>query len=204
VTVTLRPLHRRDLPGLLAAELGQYLVELRVPERWDAAIPRACVLVHRFADNHSYAMPGTSGNLDLVEGDRFTDGNAELPIAPFHEVEVLQIDEHQETATVRLRYRAPFREPILQGQPFGGIEVDGGGGLIVNGKFIPVPPRGPVTDLVAEIARYASIDLAADVAAGLSARRAVLLRIVQKAVAMHAEAEIVSEPPPGYGSEEQG
>jgi hypothetical protein len=38
-TVELRPLHRRDLRGSLAAEVGPYLVEFRVPERWDAAIP---------------------------------------------------------------------------------------------------------------------------------------------------------------------
>ena len=47
--------------GYLAAEVGPYLVELRVRERWDAAIPRAAVLVHRFADNHSYLMPASSG-----------------------------------------------------------------------------------------------------------------------------------------------
>ena len=60
--VQLRPLHRTDLSGFLAAQVGQYLVEFRVPERWDAAIPRACVLVHRFQDNHSYLMPSYSGS----------------------------------------------------------------------------------------------------------------------------------------------
>jgi hypothetical protein len=47
-TVQLRPLHRTDLSGFLAAQIGEYLVGFRVPERWDAAIPRACILVHRF------------------------------------------------------------------------------------------------------------------------------------------------------------
>jgi hypothetical protein len=48
-TVTLRPLVRRDLPGYLAAEIpGGYLVEFRVRDGWDGAIPRAAVLVHRF------------------------------------------------------------------------------------------------------------------------------------------------------------
>jgi hypothetical protein len=36
--VVLRPLHRRDLSGYLAAELGPYLVEFRVAERWDAGL----------------------------------------------------------------------------------------------------------------------------------------------------------------------
>ena len=73
-TVTLRPLHHRSLPGYLAAEIGQYLVEFRVRERWDAAIPRAAVLVHRFEANHSCLMPAVSGSEDLVKGDRFESG----------------------------------------------------------------------------------------------------------------------------------
>ncbi len=78
--VQLSPLHRHDLPGLLAAELppidGHYLVEFRIKDRWDAAIPRSAVLVHRFEGiigqflgAHSYIMSGTNGNQDLAEGD---------------------------------------------------------------------------------------------------------------------------------------
>jgi hypothetical protein len=37
----LRPLHRRDLPGFLAAELGDYLIEYRPNQRWDAAFPHS-------------------------------------------------------------------------------------------------------------------------------------------------------------------
>ncbi len=54
--ITLRPLHRLDLSGLLGAELREFLVEFRTKEGWDAAIPRSCILVHRFANNHSYLM----------------------------------------------------------------------------------------------------------------------------------------------------
>jgi M6 family metalloprotease-like protein len=58
-TIQLRPLHARDLPGWLAAELplnagqsgvGPYLVEFRTKAGWDAAIPRSAVLVHRLLD----------------------------------------------------------------------------------------------------------------------------------------------------------
>ena len=71
-TITLRPLHRHDLAGSLAAELpphdgagghGRYLVEYRVREGWDAAIPRSAIMVHRFEGaigqflgTHSYLM----------------------------------------------------------------------------------------------------------------------------------------------------
>ena len=111
--VQLRPLHRRELPGLLAAELppndgseghGRYLVEFRMKEKWDSGIPRSAVLVHRFEGDigqflgsHSYIMHGTQGQLDLVAGDRF-ESTASA------KVEVLNIDEVNRTATVRLSY----------------------------------------------------------------------------------------------------
>ena len=83
VTIELRPLHHQDLPGYLAAELGPYLVEMRVPEKWDSAIPRACVLVHRFEDNHSYLEAASDGVQDLVEGHRFAVGSDAFPyLAP--------------------------------------------------------------------------------------------------------------------------
>ena len=56
-TVSLRPLHRIDLPGYVAAELppvnhtggnSKYLVEYRKREGWDHGIPRSCVSVRRF------------------------------------------------------------------------------------------------------------------------------------------------------------
>ena len=126
-TVQLRPLHRHDLPGLLAAQIGQYLVEFRVPEFWDAAIPRACVLVHRFQDNHPYLMPGVGGTPDLVEGDRFEDGNPELTLFPYSSVEVKQIDEHERTATIEIVHRPRFKEPPLVGTTIGAVEIDGPG-----------------------------------------------------------------------------
>jgi hypothetical protein len=101
VTVTLRPLVRRNLPGLLAARAGIYLVEFRVKEGWDAGIPQPTVLVHRFADNHSYIMSGIDGREDLVAGSVFQvgDPNGNLP---WTKVEVLSMDPDGSTATLRL------------------------------------------------------------------------------------------------------
>jgi hypothetical protein len=68
--IELRPLHRHDMPGFLAAEVpgtpGGFLVEFRMNEAWDAGFPRSAVLVHRFEDNHSYRMIGIGGHSDLV------------------------------------------------------------------------------------------------------------------------------------------
>jgi len=113
--VELRPLHRRDLPGWLAAELppnegegghGRYLVEFRIKEAWDAGIPRSTVLVHRFngaPDDdgwpHSYIMSGANGQQELVKGDVFAPGPTK-GVVP--RLEVLEVNHDEKTATVRL------------------------------------------------------------------------------------------------------
>src|SRR6516164_4331698 len=117
-TVTLRPLVRRDLPGYLAAEIpGGYLVEFRVRDGWDGAIPRAAVLVHRFDGGHSYLMPSNMGTSDLVAGDSFGDPRPANPpplkslFNSFERVDVLAIDAGAQQATIRLRYRPAARVP---------------------------------------------------------------------------------------------
>ncbi len=110
-TITLRPHVRRDLPGLLAAELDIYLIEFRVPKGWDAGIPRAAVLIHRFEGGQSYLMHGNSGSPDLVAGDSFGDPdpgpNPISPFSKFERVDVLSIDAGQNEATLRIRHYWP-------------------------------------------------------------------------------------------------
>jgi hypothetical protein len=113
-TVELRPLHRKDLSGYLAAELpgmgghSAYLVEFRAREDWDSGIPRSAVFVHRFEGaigqdlgTHSYIMSGIGGTQDLAAGDVFeSDGDGDQ----YSRVEVLSIDEAQRVATARLSF----------------------------------------------------------------------------------------------------
>lgn len=111
-TVTLRPLVRHDLPGLLAAELpGGYLAEFRVRQGWDGSIPRAAVLIHRFDAGTSYIQFGNSGNPDLVEGDSFGDPE---PVDPnldlfytFSRVDVISIKPDLNEAVLRIRHHEP-------------------------------------------------------------------------------------------------
>jgi hypothetical protein len=107
-TITLRPLVRRDLPGFLAAEIpGPYLVEFRVREGWDGAIPRAAVLIHRFDGGHSYLMPGNLGSSDLIAGDSFGDlepDPAQIDIfSGFQRLDVVSIDAAAGEAILRVR-----------------------------------------------------------------------------------------------------
>ena len=149
--VDLRPLHRIDLRGYLAAEIGQYLVEFRVPERWDAGISPSCVLVHHFEDNHSYIMPGTGGNYDLHAGDTFQIGSPDSIFGQL-KVHVNSINPEGHTANVGLTRSAPYRAPSLTGTLYGGVAQDGYGGVLIGHEFHPVPPRGPESIILRELA----------------------------------------------------
>ena len=99
-TIKLRPLHRIDLAGSLSADVGEFLVEFRVKELWDSNIPRDCILVHRFKDNHSYLMPSISGSRDLIAGDKFISPDNKV------EIDVISIDGANRTADLRLIKRS--------------------------------------------------------------------------------------------------
>jgi hypothetical protein len=201
-TLTLRPLHHRNEPGWLAADLGPYLVEMRVPEKWDAAIPRACVLVHRFSGNRSYLQRAVSGNQDLVKGDRFV---GQL-LWGRYELEVQDVNQGNRTATVHLRGRPnrPRLEASVSAlQIVRGAAGGAGDGLVLGERVIEVPLRGPARELLEQIARYLGTEVEGDVAAALAIHRHALTEIVRLAAELYAEAEVVSEQPPGYPGEPQ-
>jgi hypothetical protein len=109
-TIELKPLHRRDLPGFLAAELGMvqngfpsYLIEYRKKEGWDSGLPASSISVRRYEGSdgqllggHSYLMTGANGKTELGAGDQFQNGGFRMT--------VLSIDDATSTATVRLGY----------------------------------------------------------------------------------------------------
>jgi hypothetical protein len=198
-TITLRPLHRRDLAGFLAVELGPYLAELRVPEIWDGAIGEACVLVHRFEDNHSYLMAGSAGQQALTTGSVFEAGRSDWLYAPYTYVKVEAIDTKAETATLRISHRPALplpRTPEIVGELIGGITVDAGGIVILPGGHIRhVPPRGPVTDLVGLVADLADQKLTGDIALGLAQRRSTIRSIVSLCQDLFQENDVVSTSP---------
>lgn len=96
-TVKLKPLH--DWPsGTIAINIKGFLIEFRINERWDAGIPRPCVLVHRVVGNTSFLVASTSGNFDLVQGERFEWGSPALGL--YLSVEVEDLDVASRTATI--------------------------------------------------------------------------------------------------------
>lgn len=177
--IQLRPLHRHDLPGYLAANFGEYLIEYRPQQRWDAAFPRSAVFVHRFDDNHSYVMPGVGGNYDLVAGDAFEVGIVTDPYEDYLRAEVTSIDDANLTATIGLfhRTRIPFPKYEVGGILVGGVAVDGPGGIIINGVYHPIPPRGPDTLLLARLAEYLAVRDITDVNLRRQAQRSALAAV---------------------------
>jgi hypothetical protein len=206
-TIQLRPLHRLDLPGFLAAEIGPYLFEFRARERWDAAIPRPCILAHTFSDNHSYLEPAASGSQDIEVGDKFERGNPTpytFEDGGYIKVEVSSIDTINLVATLKISLRPARHLPAAgPAQLFGGVASDGGGFIIIGGKIIRIPPRGPEAELVAEVARYLEIDVSKGrVDTQLKTKREALEGIASKAAGLYSKATPISEPPPGYNAKQ--
>ena len=198
--VQLRPLYRRDLPGFLAARLGNYFVEFRNKELWDAAIPRPSVLIHRFEDNHSYLMSANNGEQDLVAGSVFGTTDAEKSIfsifAGATKIEVVEINANEQFAKIRLVHRPAFEEPSLGGILFGGVTKGGFGHIFVGGKFIPIPPHSPFVQILQQVAAYQSSEAIASVHIRNAVRRETLSAISALAENQMQTLQAFSQPAP--------
>lgn len=134
-------------------------MEFRNKDRWDAAIPRSAILVHRFEDNHSYLMSANDGQQDLVASSAFGDDPASNPLNLFANVtrlEVIEINETGQFATIRLEHRARSVLNVGPGILFGGVAAGGDGLLFIGGKFVRIPPRSPLVRLLEQVAVYES------------------------------------------------
>lgn len=157
-TVTLRPLHRRDLPGYLCARIDDFFVEFRMNDLWDAGFSTPVVLVHDFFDGHSYLRPTGTGQQSLTTGDSFDDGDVSSNPPVVHgrglRISVTDIDAGNQTATIAVQRWVDNRpEPESNGQLFGGVDVDGGGWFMSRGRLVKVPPRSPINELLDHLAQ---------------------------------------------------
>jgi hypothetical protein len=213
-TVELRPLYRRDLLGALAAEIvgldgTKYLLEYRTKRSWDAAIPRAAILIHRFEAGQSYLMSGTKGVPDLVAGDSFMDGDAKSPF--YLKVDVVSINETTLTATLHIQaslfsFRIPERyyEPLHLDIPVpwagsivsGGVLVDGGGYAIIGGRIIRIPPWSPMQPVLEQLVAYQAADALTNSNGQIEAKRTALLRLQNHLDATLARTEVLHSPAP--------
>jgi hypothetical protein len=189
--IELRPLPRRDLPGFLAARVGDRWLEFRTKEKWDAAIPRAAVLVHEFSYNHSYLIPSDSGSQDLVVGDATTWGSRPRRLR----VEVLEIDETQRVARVNIQQIVDRPRPIGGRGVSRGVQTDGGGWVIVGGRPVRVPPRSPLVRVIRHVAAHEVIETSPDPRVRDTGRRETLRAIHADITRTLEEHEELHSPP---------
>jgi M6 family metalloprotease-like protein len=167
-TLQLRPLHRPDLPGPLAAKVGAAYVEFRVDtpsngrfNNWDEGLTRPAVLVHIAAnspsdfienDTHPVLLSNALGVQDLQAGGVLDVGDSRWPYKDYTRIEVLSIDMDSLTATVSVSHRSARPEPVDPGI----IQwiLEGVIGVGPDGRIIKVPPRQPVRDILVGLAMH--------------------------------------------------
>jgi hypothetical protein len=201
----LRPLHRPDLPGYLCARFGDFFIEFRMNELWDAGIGEPVVLIHDYFDGHSHIYFNDSRQPQLLVGDSFSRGYTAEPPSPVHgsgfKITVTAINATTRTATIQIEtWSSNIPAPAGPGSLLGAVASDGGGWVIVNGRVTPVPPRSPEFTLLEHIAEArAGQGIRNGVARGMVLRQAYEA-IGGIAAAETAEIQSYREPAPAINA----
>jgi hypothetical protein len=163
---------------------GRYFFEFRVNDRWDAGAPRPCVLMHteefdlrEHSMLHRHGGGGVGVNrlprYEYEPGDAFEMGSASDFFSSYYRVEVVSFDLPRRTAVLDVTVRVPPPPPVAgPGIPIGGVTVDGGGWIVINGHVVRVPPRGPVFEALSRLAGVQASELLGDADARRTARSA--------------------------------
>jgi hypothetical protein len=163
-----------EIPGFLAARVGGVYVEFRTKNNWDGGIPRPGVLIHEMHDPNAVVIASDKSNYtnDWQPGQIYGPSDLLMAIEGGVQIRVKSFDLPAKKARVAVRVAA--RRPIVvgPGRVFGGVAVDGGGILILNGKIIRIPPRSPLFALAEQMAELISAQSGiATLAAGLGLGR---------------------------------
>jgi len=172
-TFQLRPLHRRDLPGWLCAQVKigyeTIYVEFRMNEKWDKNFDAPCVFLHKMSVHPGDGRPCTeimvtdsmhpnkTEMVALRNGQSYEWGNKTDPFGFYANIAVTNIDAEQRTAYINLysRYKRHI-EP--QGMLFGAIAEGGGGFVWTPGRGLKkVPPRSPLLNIIELIGEMESL-----------------------------------------------
>jgi hypothetical protein len=202
--IPLRPLHRRDLPGMLAIEFpGAWgsdglTVEYRKRVDWDSAIPRSAVFVHSRYLGTSYLESSTAGHPDMIKGDIFE--KAGSPLAPSYHVEVIEIADGSDTALVRVAYEPG--EPIpgdwhgIPSYVVGQTRADGPGWRWNGRRFVPIPPWNPMAAVIATLDEWFSASDIREPRLRNQALRSVVGRMKSELDTVAAELDPIRVPAP--------
>jgi hypothetical protein len=194
--VTLRPLHRRDLPGLLAIRFGPYLVEYRSASGWDAMLDSR-VLVHRMEDGHSVLVPDDDGNATFGAGSVLSLDPKLSVLGAGYTIRVLSIDERAEAATLHLSRTpaelpevemptGPFRTPWIKWSELVGPDR---ALLVVDGQPLAIPRSSPMHALLRQVALHQGGAGVGSLRLREATRQEALSNLQRLAAAALAEAE---------------
>ncbi len=164
----LRPLHRRDLSGWLAAKIKfgneDIYFEFRMDDGWDTWINAPCILLHqrgvhpqdgRPCSEIIMAQPGliTGARADLRAGETFEVGD-KLDIFGFYALfTVREINRETQEAWVEVYVRHERAFEPQGGFTIGGVDAGGDGYIWVPGRgFVKVPPRSPLIRVLNQVA----------------------------------------------------
>ncbi len=156
ITVDIKSMSHAEQPGYQMVYLDDnYTIEFRTKEGWDASIPNATILIHNKRNGLAYLEMSnpTTFNHEWIEGDTWTNATPLMNVTGGVEYRV-HIDRYfTDTFTARITISAilHLRNRILDGlvgQIIGGVAVDGDGGIIINGVYHPIPPRGPEYEIL--------------------------------------------------------
>ncbi|NTY61505.1 hypothetical protein [Mycolicibacterium sphagni] len=183
VTVQLRPLHTRELPGFLALEIDDYIVEFRDNHEWDLAIDSG-VIVHSFSDNHSWLERNSKGQERLNAGDSWELGDEGITDLPFTRVLVTDIDGPNRSATLNVTRRPGRKFNVPVGGETRPPWVDGGGFLGGSAQqSVVVQPGDDLLVVVDHLVAFKAVENLRDGPARDAAQRAAMEQVAQYATA---------------------
>ena len=146
------PLGHPEIPGYLAARVGNYYVEFRMNDRWDAGIPRPTILIHRMQGTNAVVMASDATNWvnDWQSGQSFGPSQVEMAIRGGIRIQVDSIDDANMKARLCITRQAGRNdaESVL----FLGSIVVGDGWVLLRDVLYRVPPKGgPLHEIVDQI-----------------------------------------------------
>jgi hypothetical protein len=161
--------HNADVKGPVCVKIDNWYIEFRTRDGFDAGLPRPCVLIHTINSTanallHNFSHTGDDWDNEWQPGRTFTTTDpALLPVFGGTSVEVISFNLETHTARLQIRHRTA-RPPLGRfqgpGRVFGGVDVDGGGWIVLpGGHIVPILPRSPVMDLVGRVAIAAQVEL---------------------------------------------
>ncbi|MDO8158513.1 hypothetical protein FKQ51_14315 [Bacillus toyonensis] len=173
--IQLRPLSRPDLPGTLAIQFSDLLIEFRINKGWDSGFDGAGILIHKVRNQESMLV-GFPNIQFLKKGDQYKEGNNRW--GPYWEINVIDIDLDNELAVINV-----YHKPLRIDYQIGIIHwiVDGIIGISPGGKPVVVTPRPPIHDILIGVAMNELADTLKDSESKAALRQASMNLIAETA-----------------------